>query len=1060
MAIPTYALGEPEKNPMFFEKRVYQGSNGKIYPLPFIDKVFDSKENCDYDAVQLENAFVRLVLLPEIGGRIFLAQDKTNKDFDFFYRQDEIKPALVGLAGPWISGGVEFNWPQHHRPSTFMPTDVHIEATNNNVHINDATVHLSEHDPFNRMKGMHAISLQEDSAVIELNARLYNRTPFTQTFLWWANIAVESHDNMQSFFPPDVHYVADHAVRAQSTFPFATNDYYGIDYASRQPKNDLRQYSHIPVPTSYMVCETNFDFFGAYDFDAEGGFVHVANKHIAPGKKQWTWGNEEFGWAWDRELTDRVGPTKRPAPYIELMAGVYTDNQPDFSYLTPYETKTFSQYWWPYKKIGPVQNANKEAAIRLVRNADNTLDLGAASPRLLKNVQIILQENDQILLDLHIDLSPDTPWYLPNFECTFSHFYQLKLSVGEYIAYQPVKLGGLEKNREIAREPAMPKDIDSIEELNLVAEHLVQYRHPTRYPEIYWDEVLKRDSQDIRSNIAYGKHKLSNGEFTQAIEHLRVAANRLTSLHPNPSTGEAHYFLGLALRFDGKLALAYKAFYKATWNSAWRSAAFYELACLDSRQQDYEKALHHCELSLTTNAQHNKAIVLRAIVLQTLDKTADANKSLQALLVADPLDHWARFVFGDKQGVLEKSRNDAQTILDLCYDCIEAGFNNIAIELVTLHLSCNDQDTNKSPVPNPLSKSPMCLYLLAWLTNDMQILSKARTSTSDYFFPSRLQDQIVLEWAIAQSTDANADTVYTNISNEAFALGNYYYDKKRYEDAIAMWTMVNENTKAYATSRRNLGIAYWNIRKDGKSARAYYLESLSANARDARVVSEYDQLCEKLGDNKTSRLAFLHSNVDLVMTRDDCAVNYLTLLNDTGKHRQALDILRTRRFHPWEGGEGKVLAQYTQAMLLTGQDALMQGKADIALTFFTDAMSPPENLGEAYHLLQATSEVNYWQGKALQALGRIDEADEKFTACIADSTDFKDMAVTEYSESSHFRGLALVELGRQDEATVLFTKLKNYQASRLAAPKPIDYFATSLPMMLAFESHPPELLEK
>src|SRR5258708_6220214 len=87
--------------------------------------------------------------------------------------------------------------------------------------------------------------------------------------------------------------------------------------------------------------------------------VHVANHHIAPGKKQWTWGNHEFGYAWDRSLTDTDGP------YIELMAGVYTDNQPDFSYLQPGETKSWSQYWYPIQKIGPAHHANLDAAVRL-----------------------------------------------------------------------------------------------------------------------------------------------------------------------------------------------------------------------------------------------------------------------------------------------------------------------------------------------------------------------------------------------------------------------------------------------------------------------------------------------------------------------------------------------------------------------------------------------------------------------------------------------------------------------------------------------------------------------
>jgi Domain of unknown function (DUF5107) len=87
------------------------------------------------------------------------------------------------------------------------------------------------------------------------------------------------------------------------------------------------------------------DFSGGYDHQQRAGVVYVANHHIAPGKKQWTWGNQEFGYAWDRNLTDSDGP------YIELMAGAYTDNQPDFSFLGPGETKTFSQNWYPIQAL-------------------------------------------------------------------------------------------------------------------------------------------------------------------------------------------------------------------------------------------------------------------------------------------------------------------------------------------------------------------------------------------------------------------------------------------------------------------------------------------------------------------------------------------------------------------------------------------------------------------------------------------------------------------------------------------------------------------------------------
>ncbi len=226
---PTYPVGEPDKHPLFFEKRVYQGSNGKVYPLPFIDKVFDIPEPRQYQAIRLENRFVRVLLLPDFGGRIHAIQDKTNHDYDIIYHQKVIKPALVGLAGPWISGGIEFNWPQHHRPGTFMPVDWTIERSDDG----SATAWMSEHDPLGRLKGMHGVRLTPDSALVELRVRLFNRTPYLQTFLWWANAAVKTHEDYRSFFPVDVCYVADHAKRAITSFPIASGRYYGVDYDRR-----------------------------------------------------------------------------------------------------------------------------------------------------------------------------------------------------------------------------------------------------------------------------------------------------------------------------------------------------------------------------------------------------------------------------------------------------------------------------------------------------------------------------------------------------------------------------------------------------------------------------------------------------------------------------------------------------------------------------------------------------------------------------------------------------------------------------------------------------------
>jgi len=175
-----------------------------------------------------------------------------------------------------------------------------------------------------RTKATVGISLLPGKAYIRIAGRLFNRTELPQTFLWWANPAVRVNESYQSVFPPDVHAVFDHGKRDVSRFPIATGSYYKIDYSAGV---DISWWKNIPVPTSYMAYHSDYDFVGGYDHGRGAGILHVADHHVSPGKKLWTWGNGDFGRAWERNLTDEDGP------YIELMTGVFTDNQPDFSWL-------------------------------------------------------------------------------------------------------------------------------------------------------------------------------------------------------------------------------------------------------------------------------------------------------------------------------------------------------------------------------------------------------------------------------------------------------------------------------------------------------------------------------------------------------------------------------------------------------------------------------------------------------------------------------------------------------------------------------------------------------
>ncbi len=1140
VTLPTYEPHRPDPNPMFLEKRVYQGSSGRVYPLPCTDRIAATPRPRAWQAVFLENEYLLVVLLPELGGRIHRILDKTNR-YDAIYHQRVIKPALVSLAGPWCSGGIEFNWPQHHRPSTFMPTDVAIERHPDG----SATVWMSEHDPLARMKGMHGVRLHPGRSQVELRARIHNRTPDAQTFLWWANVATRVHEGYQSFFPPDTTHVADHAKRATATFPHATGHYYGVDYGARgrdgippgelpsrylpphatasktwsrgalapvsaapapvssserSPRNaptpvsatspippyrpdDLSWYANIPVPTSYMAMGSSEDFCGGYDHKARAGLIHVANHHISPGKKQWTWGNHEFGYAWDRNLTD-PDENGEYAPYIELMAGVYTDNQPDFSHLQPGETRTWSQFWYPFRDIGPAVQANENAALSLAFEK-GVIRVGVAVTAAHPSARVELLHRGQRVRTWKQDLAPDRPGlftHRPSGRLRSPDFSVcVKTASGQTLLTYAPKAASHAPNWSRAAnwsrgalapvsapapatEPAAPQDIESSDELFVTGLHLEQYRHATRMPETYWREALRRDPGDSRCNLALGRWHLRRGEFDAAEKHLRASVARLVSLNPNPADGEAHYQLGLCLRHrffaagphspttppdlapDALLTEAYAAFYKATWNQAWQAASYHALAEIDCLRADWAQARDHLNRSLRLDTDNLRARNLLVIVLRRLNHAREANAVLAETLRLDPLDWWALHLSG------RPLTCDNQVRLDLAHDCARAGLFADGLALLARAAPASPDRPDGS-----LGTEPQIHYLRAWLAHwqshrdtrrDQRLARTARQhlraaarANPDYCFPARVEDIAVLTFARhANPRDARAP----------FYLGNLLYDRRRHREAIACWEQSVRLAPRFAMAWRNLGIAYHNVLADPRRARTAYERAVAADPHSARYLYERDQLWKRLRVPPARRLAALRKSPRLLAERDDLSVEYCALCNQTGRPRDALAILATRRFQPWEGGEGQVLGQHVRTHLTLGRQALESGDAATAVDWFERALAVPENLGEARHPLANASDIHFWLGQAHDALGHADLARRHWTIAAEFKGDFQDMSVRTFSEMTWFSAQALRQLGRDREARQLLRALLIY-ARRLARTKAtIDYFATSLPTMLLF----------
>ncbi|MBQ8593125.1 MAG: DUF5107 domain-containing protein, partial [Bacteroidaceae bacterium] len=823
VTIPTYEVGAPEKNPIFLEKRVYQGSSGVVYPYPVIESISDERVDKEYDAIYLENEYIKVMILPELGGRVQMAYDKI-KQRHFVYYNHVIKPALVGLAGPWISGGIEFNWPQHHRPSTYLPVDAKIEENADG----SVTVWVNEMERMFHQKGMAGFTLRPGCAYLEIQGQLSNRTPLPQTFLWWANPAVEVNDHYQSIFPPDVNAVFDHGKRAVSSFPIATGTYYKMDYSAGV---DISNYKNIKVPTSYMAVNSKYDFEGGYENDTKGGMLHVASHHFSPGKKQWTWGNGDFGRAWDRCLTDDDYESAPGIfrPYIELMAGVYTENQPDFTWLMPYEEKQFVQYFMPYRELGVVKQATKDLMMNIETEDNGKVRLKIAATSQQKVRITLSHPSVKVYFDEQKILTPENLFdeiiELDGCDIKALHLIIRNADTSKVLLTWCAEPDDIRPIPDAAEAALPPGETKTIDQLYLTGLHLEQYRHATWSALDYYEEALRRDPLDYRCNNQTGLWYLRRGRFDKAESYLRTAVKVLQKRNPNPYDGEPLFNLALCLKYQGKIQEAYHWFWKSTWNKGWADAGYFEAACISTSECRYEDALDEVNRALINNSRNHKARALKAIILRKMGHIEEALAWIDESFTVDLFNYVCRY----EQYLLTQDETYLHELKQLMRRSSH-NYDEVALDYQQAGLRAEADAIWKLAIEENAS-SPMTYYY-------MGDYEKAEATCSDYCFPNSLDAIVALNLAKMHNPQGARAPYY---------LGCLYYDKRQYDLAKENWEMAAERDPHFPTVWRNLALYYYNKEKNRTKALEYMERAFHLDETDSHILMELDQLYKVTG---------------------------------------------------------------------------------------------------------------------------------------------------------------------------------------------------------------------
>ncbi|HUC79499.1 MAG TPA: DUF5107 domain-containing protein, partial [Flavisolibacter sp.] len=821
-----------------------------------------------------------------------------------------------------------------------------------------------------------------------------------------------------------------------------------VDYA---PGTDISRYKNIPVPTSYMAIASRYDFIGGYEHDTRAGLLHVANHHVSPGKKQWTWGHGDFGRAWDRNLTDEDGP------YIELMTGMFTDNQPDFSWLQPYEQKTFVQYFMPYQEVGMVKNATKEAVVALEKQGEQVsirLYVTAAYERL----SVTLLEGEDTLYTETISSSPQTP-YLKEVQLQKAvEEYKLKivvtdLATGRTLVSYQVEEPVAQEVPNPAQAAKKPEATANNEQLFLTGLHLEQYRHATYSARDYYEEALRRDAGDVRNNNALGLWYLRRGQIEMSEGYFRKAIATLTQRNPNPYDGEPYYNLGIALKLMGRDDEATAAFYKCVWNDACQHAGYLNLSRIACGQNRYDEALELIEQSLIKNYHSHSARHAKAFLLRKSGKVEEAQAVIKESLKIDPFNFGCLFenyllckeaaeparAEEALQMLLQISRNWAHNFIEYAIDYASAGLFAEASALLQAHLQGGATPT------------PLVFYYLGWLAQKggqkeeaAAFYREAATTDPSLCFPNRIEDMLVLQAAM----EANPPD-----SKAPYYLGNFWYDKRQYADAIRCWETAVQKDDSFPTVHRNLSLAYFNKLNDADKALSSMEKAFSLDPSDARVLMELDQLYKRLNWSHTDRLELLEKHLPLVESRDDLYLERITLYNQLQKYDTAKSLLASRRFHPWEGGEGKVVGQYLIAHLELAKQAIEENANGKALQLLTEAENYPENLGEGKLPGAQENDIFYLKGLAFEQLGDKAAAENYFRMATKGASE--PVQAIFYNDQQpdkiFYQGLAWIKLGEREKASAIFQRLINFGREHLNDHVTLDYFAVSLPDLLVFD---------
>jgi len=879
--LPTYEEGLPDENPPF-DQFV---TNGRFnYPYTLRENLTNHVAPHRWRALNLENEYLKCVILPDLGGHLYRCLDKRN-GADMFYANPSLKFARIAYRGVWAAYGIEFNFPVSHNWMTASPVDFSISRSSNG----SASVWVRNIDRVYGMEWCVQLTLHPGLALLEQKTTLYNPGGERHRFYWWTNAGVQVWDDSRLYYPQE--FSVFHGYTDLDTWPVDRN---GVDLSVVG--------NHKFGAVSRFSFASNEPYIAVYHPKTDAGVVHYSPRTDLPAKKVFSWGSDAEGLGWREALSDNH------SAYVEIQAGLFR-NQETYGFLDPQQAIHFTEIWLPILRLGGVTRANPDAVLNLARVPSKktegaSLEVALNVSRDFPNAKLQLLDASQVVASETVSLTPKSTFHKQFSDLPSQKTYTVTLSdnSGEII------LTHTEGKYDFLLKSEVPKELPPAyvyppSEKRTESDFLELGGDQERNGEVLdalstYREGLKRFPDSISLHRAAGRLDVGLKQFADATIQLSPVLARISN------DKEAAYYLGVAYAATGEWEKAGRAFEVSEQYGTFRAPSLFELAALDARASKLDKAHEKLATAYTEFPDAVRLSDMDVTVLRHSGNASTAKENLNRLRISDPANTFLRYeatLLGNGDAALwQHLAADPERILNIAVLYMHFGFYADAVELLS-HSYPNGPGVVSEPgTPRP-EAYPLIAYYRAYCrdllrqdgTADFNAASRMPLT---YVFPNRPESFDVLKRAVsANQKDASAHAL----------LGSLYMSGGMQDSAMSEWNAARELNPAIPALLRNMGYAVLYSKQSPERAIELFTEGTKYDSQNPENYLGLERALREAGRSPEERVAALEkfpgpnppATLIFQLARD---------LADAGRYDDAQKELATRFVSLEEGGASQL----------------------------------------------------------------------------------------------------------------------------------------------------------